>query len=612
MKRGLKHDWHRTRRLQTEWLITQREGLTVSSLTAGQLFQLIKSAEAKIPIPAPFVTVDVGTFDAAAGTFTGLKTQVTTDPEPVEHESGQHPTNPPGRFVGAEFEMSQIDSHWRRTITRVPAPIVPVAPVLLQFNVANTSGPWSVTIAGYTTSVPAGQSSVSVNVWDLTSMGWTLQVGNAVHEDRLMIQRKSSIPAAGGFTIPVLPVAIIYAPPVDSGKKSTATYAQGNTVGTSVTYDFSTDSSQTAEPAFTDGTAFRAFLTVVGVGLTASAAGASAAGDAAAATADTDSAKDLSTFASLLPSDAMNEQQGLATDNSSTVTVTYTSTSTIGTTAAGGGPGVGDTIVFFKDVLVAWAYEGGSLQLCPIGWTETVETAAQIQDNPAQIGIAASDQQLLLSLDPFVAGGPFVQLPEGRFTVPDGVQASIEYGGGSTWNQQYTVTRDVKELSSQKSYTTDTDTWSPGPILGMFGIGSSKSQKTTTITTANASDVSQTVTLAANLQSGPGDNFVVTIWYDSLFGTWAFQQVQPVGTPVVSGHDAAPGTVVKLESGGKVHATVADAQGRYAFHAPNITPGNAQLFVGTNPATAVVVPGGPHHIPPHKTPVLTEKEKENV
>jgi hypothetical protein len=86
---------------------------------------------------------------------------------------------------------------------------------------------------------------------------------------------------------------------------------------------------------------------------------------------------------------------------------------------------------------------------------------------------------------------------------------------------------------------------------------------------------------------------VLTIWYDSLFGTWAFQQVQPVGQAVVSGSGAAPGAVVKLESGSKVHATVADAQGHYEFRAPNIAPGKAQVFVGNNPSTTVEVPGGP-------------------
>ena len=126
---------------------------------------------------------------------------------------------------------------------------------------------------------PAG--SVSVNVWDRTGLQWTLEAGTASHQDQLIIQRNVSIPAAGGFTIPVLPVAIIYAPSADSAKKSTATYAQGNTSGTSITYDFSTDTSQTVEPAFADGSAFRAFLGVV-----ATALGIAGTGDSSAAKAD--------------------------------------------------------------------------------------------------------------------------------------------------------------------------------------------------------------------------------------------------------------------------------------------------------------------------------------
>lgn len=59
-----------------------------SGLTPAQLYQLIKEYEAEIPVPAPFVTVNVGTFDAAAGTFTGLTTQVITDPEPLARVSG--------------------------------------------------------------------------------------------------------------------------------------------------------------------------------------------------------------------------------------------------------------------------------------------------------------------------------------------------------------------------------------------------------------------------------------------------------------------------------------------------------------------------------------------
>ena len=573
-------------------------------LTPEQLYQLIKEYEAEIPIPAPFVTVDVGTFDAATGTFTGLTTRVITNPEPLEHEPGQTPINPAPRFEGAEYVMVSIDAQWRETVTREPAPVVPLAPVLLQFNVTNTTGPWSVTVDGYTTNVAAGLASVSVNVWDRTAHQWTLQVGAGGHQDKLMIQRKGSIPAAGGFTIPVLPVAIVYAPPADSGKKSTATYAEGDTVGTSITYDFSTDSSQTVEPVFADGSELNAYLSVVGIalgvegqlaGLDALSAtnAAEKAQDAADATLLGDASKDFGDVAKLLPSDQILQQNGLTTDNSSTVTLTYSSTSTIGTTASGGGPGVGDTIVFFKDILVAWAYADGSLRLCPIGWNETIATASLIQSNPGQLGIATSDQQLLLSLDPFVAGGASAQPPADRFTQPPDVPTSITYGGGSTFSHQYTVTRDEKTLSSEKSYTTDTNTFSPGAILQLFGVGTSKSQVTTTATTATTSDVSQTVTLNANLVSGPTDIFVVTIWYDSLFGTWAFQQLQPTGQPAASGSGAAPGTLVTLRSGSQVHVAVADAQGHYEFRAPNIAPGKVQVFVGNNSPTTVEIAADP-------------------
>jgi hypothetical protein len=563
-----------------------------TTLTPEQLYQLIKEYEAEIPIPAPFVTVQVGTFDAAAGTFTGLTTEVIVGDKP---EPGETNVSPP-EFQGSEYVYHSINAQGRETVTRVPAPSVPVAPVLLQFNVTNFTGPWSVTVDGYTTNAAAGQASVSVNAWDITTHNWTLQAGAGGHQDRLFIQRTESIPAAGGFTIPLLPVAIAYAPPADSENKSTASYAQGDTAGTSITYDFNTDSNQTVEPVFADGTAFRSFL-----GVAAAALGGAGAAGTTAGTLDAAASKDVTAVLGMIPTDQTLVEEGFTTDNSSTVTTTFTSSTTIGTTTQGGGPGVGDVIVYFQDVLVAWAYNGGSLQLCPIGFSEGLATAAAIQREPGQLGLATSDQQLLLSLDPFVAGGPFAQPPADRFTQPPdlGLLTSISYSGGGFFNHVYTVTRDNKTISSTKSYTTDTNTFSPGEILQMFGVGTSKSQVTTTLTTATTGDVSQTVTLVANLVSGPDDSFVVTIWYDSLFGTWAFQQHHPTTQPVASGSGAAPGEVVTLESAGQVHGAVADAQGHYEFRAPNIAPGTAQVFVGNNPPTTVDVasPVGPFRGP---------------
>lgn len=560
-------------------------GMSPAQLT--ELYQTIKQDEALIPIPAPYVTINVGTFDAGTGTWTGLTTRVMTDPEPVEHEPGQRPTNPAPQYEGSEYISVTIDAQWRRTTTIIPAPTVQIAPVLLQFNMANASTAWSVTANGNTQSASAGQNTLTVNVWDLTTINWILQVGGRTHSDGLRIQRQAGIPAFGAFTIPVLPVAIVYAPPADSQKKSTASYGTSNTVGTTISFDFSTDSSQTTEPAFTDGAAFRAFLSLVSTAL--GAVGGAMSGQSGAPY--TSASKDVSGFASLLPSETITEQQGTVEDSGSSMTVTYTSSSALGTSAVGGGPGVGDTIIFYKDVLVAWAYTGGSWQLFPFAATFAALTTAVLQNQLAQAGISSQDQQVLLSLDPFVAGGPSATPPGNRYTIPTGVPDSIEYGGGATFVNTYTVTRDNKNTTTTKTYTTDTTTWDPGTLLQMFGFGTQKTQTTTTLTNAVGSDVSNTVTLNVDLVSGPTDVFTIAIWYDNLFGTWAFQQLAPAAQPMVSGQGAQPGEVVTLQAGGKVHVSVADSKGNFAFRAPNIAPGSAQLLLqGKAPSTIEIEP----------------------
>src|SRR5215468_8467642 len=117
------------------------------TVTADQVYDLIKKEEALFTVPAPYVTIDVGTLDPATGSFTGLRTTSERDPEPIPHGPGQHPVNPPPRFIGAQWVSITIDSTWHRTITSTPAPKVSLAPVLLRFSVTNASAPWSVSAA---------------------------------------------------------------------------------------------------------------------------------------------------------------------------------------------------------------------------------------------------------------------------------------------------------------------------------------------------------------------------------------------------------------------------------------------------------------------------------
>ena len=77
--------------------------------------------------------------------------------------------------------------------------------------------------------------------------------------------------------------------------------------------------------------------------------------------------------------------------------------------------------------------------------------------------------------------------------------------------------------------------------------------------------------------SGPDDYFVINIWYDSLFGTFAFQPVEPRATPRLTGSDAKPGQEVVLEAGGLQFRTVAGPDGSYQFRAPGIPAGQVTL-----------------------------------
>jgi hypothetical protein len=547
---------------QQEHNETQLWGFRMT-LTADQVYYLIKQEEAQFAVPAPYVTIDVGTLDAATGTFTGLRTTTEHDPEPVEHLPGQHPANPPPRFIGQQWVSITIDSSWHRTITYTPAPEVPLAPVLLRFSVINASTGWSVTCNGITLSAPAGQGSLLANVWDDTIVGWTLTAGGVTVSDKLRIQRPAGAPGAalGAFTIPVLPVTIIYAPPADSRGLSTATYSTANTVGTSVDVGTSNDQSSTVP---VQATGFEGDLQGFTGGLKAAAAILSDKADAVASV--------FTTVAGQLGQVSSSHQETVSDGVAATFTVSQSTTDTAGTSTVDGGPGDGDTLHYYKSVRMVWSYFDGNLRLCPLDYTEALDTARGLRENPADSNLTDTDRTALLALDPFSPDPTAAVLPTDRFTLLD----RLEYGHGATLVRQLTFTRETKEQTTHKDVTTDTTTWDAGPILKALGVGGTTTTSYT-LTNATGTDVSDTVTATANLASGPDDYFVIYIWYDNLFGTFAFQPLQPTAEPHLAGMDAKPGQEVILEAGGLQFRTVAGPDGHYQFCSPGIPTGQMIL-----------------------------------
>jgi hypothetical protein len=339
------------------------------TVTADSVYQLIKSYEGQFPVPAPHVTIDVGTFDAATGAFNGLTTTKETDPEPIEHGPHDHPHNPAPHYQGNAWISVTIDGSWRRTITSVPAPHVPLAPVLLRFNIANAASTWTITAHGVTVSAPAGQSTIAVDVWDREITNWTVQAGANAYHDTLRVQRPvgDAGTALGAFTIPVLPVTIVYAPPADSLGSSAGKYTAGETVGTTVSYSFGTDTTHTVpdmDTGFADVGRFKAGLDLASgiLGLIK--------GDTPAAKAAEKYGGILSFISTQIGEIGSTHETGISDLNETQMTLTQTGTDSLSTNAKIGGPGVGDVIHFYKNLRMIWLYYGGQLRLAPLDYDE--------------------------------------------------------------------------------------------------------------------------------------------------------------------------------------------------------------------------------------------------
>jgi hypothetical protein len=521
------------------------------ALTADQVYALIKQEEAQFAVPAPYVTIDVGTLDAATGSFTGLRTTSERDPEPLPHGPHQHPVNPPPKFEGQQWISVTIDSSWRETITVTPAPKVALAPVLLRFSVTNAPAGWSVSAAGVSLTAQAGQTSVLVNVWDAAIVSWTLTAAGFTVTDSLRIQRPTGPPAAafGAFTIPVLPVTVVYAPPADSLGLSTATYTTAETIGTSVDVGISNETSSTVP---VQATGFVGEVQGFTAGLKAEAAVLSAAGAPGIGSAFT-------VFAGQLGQVTSTHQDTISDGTDTTFTVSQSATATTGTSTAGGGPGDGDVLHFYKDLRMVWAYVDGDLRLCPLDQTDVFVTVRGLRDNPGDTKLTPADAAALLALDPFVPSPTAATLPADRFTLV----GRMEYGHGASHVMKLGFTRDTKQQVTHKQVSTDTTTWDAGPILKGLGVGGTTSTSFT-LTNATGSDVSEMVTATANLASGANDYFVLNVWYDALFGTYAFQPLLPTAEPRIAGTDAKPGQEVILEAAGLQFRSVAGPDGSYS------------------------------------------------
>lgn len=450
--------------------------------------------ETRLPL-STLATVSVGVYDAAAGTFEGRSTH------PVVN--GRVRTFPPPRVNVAAIR------------TR------------LRFAIDNADKPVTVVANGSRVTVPAGSTSVSVDVGRTTRATWRIASAGRSHASSLLIAHEGA-QRAGAFTVRVLPIGVVYEPPQpgDGQGKNSASVRETQAVGTSVTVSLASQTS-TTRPAETP---FETSQTVAG-GLRAASKALQRANPLLS--------KALGAVASSLGSAKSTTTKVEAQTRNSAVEVTLSDSRSC-ETDLGAGPGRGDAIAFYRNARIAWFDDGTRTRFALIGFERerfecrAVQRLQQQLSRPlgvsGQPGVRPSNTPLprrgsgdgldadtirsLLALDP-LAADPNATLAAERFDGPSGI---VFDGTKGVIEREVSVSAADEQVRVDTTIRTDqTDK----ALLSVIGIGPKETKTVTstlTMSSALTSRRGKTITARAELR-----DVNVDVYYDRLFGTFAFQ-----------------------------------------------------------------------------------------
>jgi hypothetical protein len=382
----------------------------------------------------------------------------------------------------------------------------------------------------------------------------------------------------GAFTIPELPMAIVYAPPQTKQLKNVAQYTETETLTRTVTTSVSRSTATKTASAYSVadligkvGVAIATVAAVVGTGGAAAAAGPSVAGALAelgdalfgkakdANDATVEANKQVSAELKLV-SDALSgldttpttsDSSSITTTDEHTLTLTLSSMSQY-QSAAGLGPGLGDRIVCLEDVKVVWMALNGEVDIVVLGYAGTAvfavrdlvtERARLASGGVPELRLTAETVDYLLSQDPLAppkhllsAGlfGPAVIVPP-RFTPASPGERRGTSTGGS--GDVYQVTFDPG--SEDKDVTTNSSVRisdaKPGWLSVIFGSDDTETTTTETLTTTNTTDTKTDDKLVSSVTfySVDGtDEYDAKNFYDNVYGTYLFL---PPGSPFITG-----------------------------------------------------------------------------
>jgi hypothetical protein len=576
-------------------------------------YRAIKALEANgslLPLPTPVATVVVGDIDAQSREFTWAVptfTQTIQPPPPPAPPpglpgGGGGPTKPSQPIV---LTVGLVTTAAVRLllgfdVTNVPvvAESARVAPGVGLGGSIGIGGTGGVTVTGFPSLASQGSRILPDASMSASSMEQTVFVTPPVSIFALQITAggqsafihiaiiRPPVLGAGGFTIPALPVEIIYAPPQGAQKKNgnvfndKASYTRSMTTSVSSNTATKTTQAYTAAdiagkladlagavagvaagwPAIAAAAGLSATEAVVGATNKGSSGGGSGSGSGSSDKLTVDGALKTASAAAKAVGDILtgigtqtvqSDNATVSTETDGSWSLTLTSSDTYGS-AAGEGPGAGDRFVLMTNVRAVWSNLNGDVGLTILGFegVEAYSGAALLQDQQAlsQGGTAtltsldAQTISLLIALDPYLAprprhvvilGPPVIRPP--RFTPLSparrtGVGTSSGGDVFSIANEQITDTRSVTTNASVN--VTDAK---PGWIDVIFGADNTETTTTVTIANGMTKDEKSDETITNSvtmLSQGNDDPYDIMMYYDQLFGTL---MPVPANSPLLQG-----------------------------------------------------------------------------
>ncbi|MBN1461958.1 MAG: hypothetical protein JXA57_20705 [Armatimonadetes bacterium] len=416
--------------------------------------------------------------------------------------------------------------------------------------------------------------------------------------DSLILRRPKRIIGAGAFTMPVLPVVLLYEPSPDVKNNNYAQYTEARSVGVTQSIGFSYAMS-TTKPVSCEFSDMDELKTVMSLGAEAG----KASGDPYLMGVG----KALDIIASGIGSASASQTTGEVIGGRQVMRLADVAQFDVSTGERGengGGPGRGDVFYFLRNVRFVWyaAYDNqgpGSASLAVLGWDHrTVADVSELVHDPFP------EVQSMIRLDPFYPPASELLGPRSQETAWERLGVQLVKSRGMqrlVWIDNYepigkpdlayaaahSVTKEDMRFS--ETFTSTLEDVKEG-WLGFLGVGPSETKTVQTDTRLSQSQnvaVTETKTAAIWVFSKPGEHKQYDIYYDRLFGTFAALQSGPsLPRAIVAGdlRDAKgrllPYTQVRLQAGGRSFATFTDSMGRYEYHSADIPPGKAKLLAG--------------------------------